>query len=127
MNSNIQNLTHQAQRKMVEKLVEAALSKVKQDREESFLKIVDLAESFYGDAVSKEQYDSIREAVKDPDNRWMNFINRVLDETDPNVAKMAALNLGYEAFFRGTKTIRYPSREHRKQMMSVEVTVIMMR
>ena len=30
----------------------------------------------------------------------------MLDETDPHVAKMAALNLGFEAFFRGTKEIR---------------------
>lgn len=104
MNSGIQNVTHAAQRKMVEKLVEAALSKVNKDREESFLKIVDLAETFYGNAVSKEQYDSIRETIKNQENRWVKFANRVLDETHPNVAKMAALNLGYEAAFRGTKT-----------------------
>lgn len=106
MNNSIQNVTHAAQRKMVEKLVDTALSKMSKDREESLLKIVDLAETFYGDSVSKQQYDAIRETIKDPDNRWMNFVNRVLDETNPHVAKMAALNLGYEAAFRGTKIIR---------------------
>lgn len=106
MNSSIQNVTHVAQRKMVEKLVDTALSKMSKDREESLLKIVDLAETFYGDTVSKQQYENIREAIKDPDSRWMNFVNRVLDETNPNVAKMAALNLGYEAAFRGTKITR---------------------
>ena len=50
--------------------------------------------------------DRVRAAIKDPDNRWIKFINRVLDETNPHVAKMAALNLGFEAFFRGTKMIR---------------------
>ena len=44
MNSNIQNLTHSAERKMVEKLIESALSKINKDREESFLKMVDLAD-----------------------------------------------------------------------------------
>lgn len=106
MNNSIQNVTHAAQRKMVEKLVDTALSKMSKDREESLLKIVDLAETFYGDTVSKQQYENIREAIKDPDSRWMNFVNRVLDETNPNVAKMAALNLGYEAAFRGTKITR---------------------
>lgn len=106
MNNSIQNVTHAAQRKMVEKLVDTALSKMSKDREESLLKIVDLAETFYGDSVSKQQYDAIRETIKDPDNRWMNFVNRVLDETNPHVAKMAALNLGYEAAFRGTKITR---------------------
>ena len=97
---------------MVEKLVEAALSKVNKDREESFLKIVDLAEMFYGNTISKEQYEGIRAMVKDPDNRWVKFANKVLDETHPNVAKMAALNLGYEAAFRGTKTIRKNREEY---------------
>lgn len=106
MNNNIQGLVHSAQRKMVEKVVDTALSKMECDREESFLKIVDIAESFYGDAVAEKQYDNVRKAIKDPSNRWMKFINRVLDETNPHVAKMAAMNLGYEAFFRGTKTIR---------------------
>lgn len=106
MSNSILNVTHSAQRKMVEKLVDIALSKIKKDREDSFLKIVDIAEHFYGDAVSQEQYDNVRTAIKDPDNRGMQVINRVLDETDPHVAKMAIMNLGYEAFFRGTKTIR---------------------
>lgn len=106
MNTNIQNVTHAAQRKMVEKVVDVALSKVQKDREASFLQAVDLAETFYGDAVTKEQYDHVREMIKDPDNRWVRFANKVLDETDPHVAKTAIMNLGYEAFFRGTKMIR---------------------
>lgn len=106
MNKGIQNVTHVAQRKMAEKLVETALSKITKDREESLLKIVDLAETFYGESVSQQQYDDIREMIKDPNNRWTKFVNRVLDETNPQVAKMAALNLGYEAAFRGTKKIR---------------------
>lgn len=106
MNNGIQNVTHAAERKLVEKLVDTALSKISKDREESLLKIVDLAENFYGDSVSRQQYENIREMIKDPDNRWMKFVNRILDETNPNVAKMAALNLGYEAAFRGTKQVR---------------------
>lgn len=57
--------------------------------------------------MPKENYDKVREAIRHPEgNKWIRFINRVLDETDPHVAKMAALNLGFEAFFRGTKEIR---------------------
>jgi len=99
-------MAHAAQRKMVEKIIDTALTKVNKDREESLLKAVDLGEAFYGDAVSKEQYDNIRAMIKNPDNRWMKFANRILDETHPNVAKTALLNLGYEAAFRGTKMIR---------------------
>ena len=44
--------------------------------------------------------------ITDPDSKWMRYVNRLLDETDPHVAKMTALNLGYQAAFMGTKTIR---------------------
>ena len=106
MNESFQNITHAAQKKAVEKLIDSALSKVKKDREDSFLKMVDLAEIFLDASVSKEQFDSIRNMIKDPDNRWMNYIDRAIRETDPHVAKMTALNLGFEAAFRGTKMIR---------------------
>ena len=59
-----------------------------------------------GETFQKETYDKIREMIQDPDQKWMQYVNRLLDEVHPNVAKMTALNLGYEAAFRGTKTIR---------------------
>lgn len=44
--------------------------------------------------------------IRDKDGAFNKYINKVLDEIDPHVLKTAALNLGYEAFFHGTKTIR---------------------
>lgn len=102
----IQNISHSAQRKMLDKMVNFALSKVNKDREESFLKIVDLAETFFSDKAYKGHFSTIRAAIKDPNNRWMIYANRLLDETNPNVVKMTALNFGYEAILRGTKIIR---------------------
>ena len=49
--------------------------------------------------------------IQDPDNKWMKFVNRMLDELDPHVAKMTALNLGFEAAFYGTKN--HPCQEKR--------------
>ena len=46
MNESFQNITHAAQRKAVEKLIDSALSKVKKDREDSFLKWSTLLKSF---------------------------------------------------------------------------------
>ena len=42
----------------------------------------------------------------------MKFVNTMLVELDPNVAKMTALNLGFEAAFYGTKTIRKMRQVH---------------
>lgn len=106
MNATLDKVSHSVQRKTVSALIDVILNKIGKDREKGFLQLVDLAEQFWGSGFTKESYDNARHAIQDPNNRWVRFINRVLDETDPHVAKMAALNLGYEAFFRGTKMIR---------------------
>ena len=81
------------------------------DRTGEYLKLIDLAEKFYGKGFTKENYDAARKAVQDPNNKWVNYINSVIDDANPEFIKKTALNLGYEAFFRGTKTIR----ENRKK------------
>lgn len=106
MNATLDKVSHSVQRKTVSALIDVILNKLGKDREKGFLQLVDLAEQFWGSGFTKESYDNARRAIQDPNNRWVTFINRVLDETDPHVAKTAALNLGYEAFFRGTKMIR---------------------
>ena len=44
--------------------------------------------------------------IQDPDNKWVKYVNHMIDELDPYVIRQTALNLGYEAAFYGTKTIR---------------------
>ena len=58
-----------------------------------------------GDNFRKEAYDGVRKMIQNPDHKWMRYVNRLLDETDPHVAKMTALNLGFQAAFYGIKTI----------------------
>ncbi len=106
MNSSIDNMSHALQRKAVGSLIDMVLRKLQKDREKAFSEIVDLAVQFWGKAVSPETVESVKAAIKDPDNKWVRYINRVIDETDPNVARTMALNLGYEAFLRGTRMIR---------------------
>lgn len=42
----------------------------------------------------------------------MGYLNRLLEEVDPNVLRMAGLNLGFEAAFCGSKVIRKKRRKH---------------
>ena len=105
----VENLSHKAQRQAFSLLIDRFLANLDkaENRTETYLKLVDQAEKFWGkDGARKDKLDQVRAAFKDPDNRWVKFINKVVDETDPHVAKMTMLNLGYEAFFRGTKMIR---------------------
>ncbi len=100
------DVAHKAQRAAAEVLVDKILKDRDRDREKTYQKLVDMAERFYGDGFTKEQYDHVRREIQNPDNRWVRYINRVLDETDKNVAKTMIMNVGFEAFFRGTSMIR---------------------
>ena len=83
------------------------LDDYKTNRTDYYLTLVDYAEKFWGkNGAKKESLDKVRAAFQSPDNRWVNFINKVIDESNPEYLHKMALNLGYEAFFRGTKIIR---------------------
>ena len=95
-------LPHAVERKGFEILVDAAIKNVnKGDRSKNLVKIVDMAQKVLGDAWSPAAYDKIRETLSDPNSKWMQFANHLLDNTDPKLIKMSLLNLGYEAGFRG--------------------------
>ena len=106
MNTSLDNLTHKMQRAALGKIVDVALSRAEQDREKTMCQLVDAAKQFYGSGFSDETYENAKKVLTDPDSKWTKLINCVLDQTDPHVARTTALNLGYEAFFRGTKMIR---------------------
>ena len=106
MNTSLDNLTHKMQRAALGKIVDMALSHAEHDREKTMCQLVDTAKQFYGSGFSDETYENAKKVLTDPDSKWTKLINCVLDQTDPHVARTTALNLGYEAFFRGTKMIR---------------------
>lgn len=104
------NMTHAIQRQAFSVAIEKFLKhldKNPENRTESYLKLVDAAERFWGEnGASKENLNRVRKAICDPNNRWVKYINKVLDESNPTYLHKMALNLGYEAFFRGTGMIR---------------------
>ena len=105
-NTTFDSLTHKMERAAAGKLIDVALSHANKDRQKAMVQMVDFAKQFYVDSFSEETYDHARLVLGNPDSKWSKLINCVLDQTNPNVARTTALNLGYEAFFRGTKTIR---------------------
>ena len=106
MSIALEPLSHKVQRTAVGTMVDVALAHVRKDRQKAFAEMVDVAKQFYGDSFSEETYEHARAVLTDADSKWSKLINCVLDQTAPSVARTTALNLGYEAFFRGTKTIR---------------------
>ena len=109
--NTLDKVSHAAERKAMEVVIDHIVKGLDKDRTGEYLKLIDLAEKFYGKGFTKENYDAARIAVQDPNNKWVKYINSVIYEANPEFIKKTALNLGYEAFFRGTKTIR----ENRKK------------
>jgi MoaA/NifB/PqqE/SkfB family radical SAM enzyme len=101
-------LAHAAERQGLSIMLDGLLKHLdnKDNKEETYMKLVDLAGKFFGGTATSQQLDAVRAALKDPDNRWVKILNDVIEHADHNVAKMTLLNLGYESFLSGTKTIR---------------------
>ena len=76
------------------------------------MKLVDISEKFLGNRFRQEVYDGARDLIADTDGKWMQYLYRALDELDPNVVKMNALNLGFEAAFSGFRKTREVGEEN---------------
>lgn len=103
---------HKTERAAFDAAIGITLKYVNKDREKGLQKLVDLTEKYMGNMFDKEIYETTRTLIQNPDTKWMRYVNRLMDEIDPHVARMTALNLGYEAAFHGTKTIREKREQH---------------
>lgn len=99
-------MTHAVGRAVFGKAVDMVLRHAEQNREEEMVKLVDLMEKYMSGEKLDIDYQKTKELICDKDGTLNRYINRLLDEIDPGVLKTTALNLGFEAFFHGTKTIR---------------------
>ena len=100
------DFTHKMARIAFSKAIDVMLHRIYKDRETGMLKLVDVVEKYVGNMFSEESYARIRSLMTDPNEKWNQYVMRLIDELDPNVLKMTLLNLGFEAMFHGTKTIR---------------------
>ena len=99
-------ITHKAGRVAVGKAADVVIKNLDKDREKEILKLVDFMEKYMDSEKLDVDFDSVRKKIKDKDSALNKYINKALDEIDPGVLKTMVLNLGFEAFLNGTKTIR---------------------
>ena len=99
-------ITHKAGRAAVGKATDIVLKNLDKDREKEILKLVDFIEKYMDGEKLDVDFDSVRKKIEDKDSAINKYINKALDEIDPHVLKTIVLNLGFEAFLNGTKTIR---------------------
>ena len=105
-------LLHASVRKAYEIAIDGTLKFINKDREKNLLKLVDISEKFMGNTFKKSTYEETRRMIQNPDEKRMQYLNRALDELNPHVIKMNALNLGFEAAFRGYKKTKEMEKIH---------------
>ncbi|WP_300963536.1 radical SAM protein, partial [Faecalibaculum rodentium] len=97
-----------ATRKAVGATVDGVLKYVNKDRVKGLNRLVDISEYLVGDLYPDAVFDGARRMIADPDNKWMKYVNSMLDDLDPHVVKTHILNIGYQAGFYGyAKTNRF--------------------
>ena len=83
-------LTHAAGRKVFSGVIDLALGQVKKNL----------------------NWDYLRKVAGDPECTLNRYVTKMVKELHPNVLKTTILDLGYEAFYHGTKTIREMRKIH---------------
>lgn len=99
-------MTHKAGRAAFGKAIDIALRDQGQNWEQDAARLIALMQNYMSGTRLDFDYDKARHMICDRNGTLNHYIRRILTETDPHVLKTGALNLGFEAFFHGTKTIR---------------------
>lgn len=108
----MREFTHKAGRAAFGKAVDHALKNADQNWEQDVSRLLDLARDYMKGEKLDVDYDRAKEMICDREGALNQYISRILAQVDPFVLKTTALNLGFEAFFHGTKTIRRMRRLH---------------
>ena len=98
-------VVHAAQRAAFSAAIDVAINAVRgkgtEKLSENAVKLVNLAEPLLKDRYPASAFDAARKFVSDPNGKWMQYAYRAINEIDPHVLKMNALNLVYEGMFSG--------------------------
>ncbi|SEA34160.1 Radical SAM superfamily enzyme, MoaA/NifB/PqqE/SkfB family [Lachnospiraceae bacterium NK3A20] len=106
------SLGHAAERKLFEVAIDAAFNHVDKDREKAMIQFIDLMQKILGNTWQPEAFDALRGIYENPDSKWCRFTNDLFDNIDHKQLKNAALNLGYEAAFRGYKNTQANAKKY---------------
>lgn len=105
-------IAHAAGRKVFSGVIEHELSQISKDRQGAYEKILDTAEKYMNDFNLGIDWKYLRRVTLNPEYTLNRYVSSMVDELHPNVLKTTLLNLGYEAFYHGTKTIREMRKVH---------------
>ena len=98
-------VVHAAQRAAFSAALDSAIKAVRgkgpENMAEQAVKLVNLAQPLLAHRYPDADWDKVRAFVSDPNSKWMGYAYRAINEIDPHILKMNALNLVYEGMFSG--------------------------
>lgn len=100
------DIGHMTSRLAASKICDVIIKNMGRDKEHEIVMLIDLMEKYMDGEDNGLDYEKARAMVCDKNGTLNKYITRIFEETDPHVLKTMALNLGFEAFVHGTKTIR---------------------
>ena len=93
-------VVHAAQRAAFSVAIDATINAVRgkgpENMAEQAVKLVNLAQPLLAKRYPDANWDAVRAFVSDPNSKWMQYAYRAINEIDPHILKMNALNLVYE-------------------------------
>lgn len=105
-------MAHAAGRLVFGTVAAITLRNAEKNCEKEIVKLVDLMQKYMSGEKLNVDYTKAKEMICDKEGALNQYIHKLLNEIDPYVLKTTALNLGFEAFFHGTKTIRKMRKVH---------------
>ncbi len=105
-------LTHAAAKTVFSGVVDYALGQVNKNPEEAYEKIIDTAEKHMKDFQTGVNWDYLRRVACNPEYTLNRYVTSIVKDLHPNVLKTTLMNLGFEALYNGTKTIREMRKIH---------------
>ena len=98
-------IKHAAAKKVFAGVMDYAVDQVNKNPETAYEKIIDTAEKYLKDFGKGVNWDYLRKVACNPEYTLNRYITSMVQELHPNVLKTTLMNLGFEAFYNGTKTI----------------------
>ena len=105
-------LTHAAAKTVFSGVVDYAIGQVNKNPEEAYEKIIDTAEKHMKDFQTGVNWDYLRRVACNPEYTLNRYVTSIVKDLHPNVLKTTLMNLGFEALYNGTKTIREMRKIH---------------
>ena len=98
-------IKHAAAKKVFAGVMDYAVDQVNKNPETAYEKIIDTAEKYLKDFGKGVNWDYLRKVACNPEYTLNRYVTSIVKDLHPNVLKTTLMNLGFEAFYNGTKTI----------------------